>query len=63
VQVRIGKRIEKLATNPRPDGVKELSDGSYRIRIGGYRVLYQVHDAQLLIIVIRVRNRKDAYGT
>ena len=61
-QVRLGKRIEKLATDPRPDGVRKLSDGSYRIRISDYRVLYQVHDAQLLIVVIRVRDRKDAYG-
>ncbi|MGH7930712.1 MAG: type II toxin-antitoxin system RelE family toxin [Candidatus Binatia bacterium] len=63
LQKRIGRRIDKLATDPRPDAVKKLSDGSYRILIGAYRVLYQVHDAQLLIIVIRVRNRKDAYGT
>ena len=61
-QTRIGRRIEQLATDPRPDGVRKLSDGSYRIRIGDYRVLYQIHDAQLLIVVIRVRNRKDAYG-
>lgn len=61
-QMRIGRRIEQLATDPRPDGVRKLSDGSYRIRIGDYRVLYQIHDAQLLIVVIRVRHRKDAYG-
>jgi mRNA interferase RelE/StbE len=62
LQKRIGRRIDQLATDPRPDGVKKLSDGSYRIRVGDYRVLYQVQDAQLLIVVIRVRNRKDAYG-
>jgi mRNA interferase RelE/StbE len=62
LQKRIGRRIDKLATDPRPDGVKKLSDGSYRIRIGDYRVLYQIQDTQLLIVVIRVRNRKDAYG-
>lgn len=62
LQKRIGRQIDKLATDPRPDGVKKLSDDSYRIRIGDYRVLYQAHDAQLLIVVIRVRNRKDAYG-
>ncbi len=59
---RIARSIDKLADDPRPDGVKKLFDGSFRIRIGDYRVLYQVHDAMLLIIVLRVRNRKDAYG-
>lgn len=61
VQVRIARRIDRLAENPRPDGVKKL-DGSYRIRVGDYRVLYQVHDATPLVIVVRIRHRRDAYG-
>lgn len=61
VQGRIATKIDKLAENPRPEGVKKLEDGSYRIRIGEYRVLYQVHDAILLVIVVRVRHRGEAY--
>lgn len=61
IKARVGQKIDQLAEAPRPDGVKKLSDGSYRIRVGDYRVLYQIHDARLLIVVIRVRNRRDAY--
>lgn len=61
VQARIGKAIDKLGKDPRPDGVKKLSDGTYRIRVGDYRVLYHVHDNDLLIIVVRIGNRKDVY--
>lgn len=61
VQSRIAINLDKLARNPRPDGVKKLEDGSYRIRIGEYRVLYQVHDAILLVVVVRVRHCGEVY--
>ena len=49
VQVRIKPRIDALADEPRPPGVKKLSGESelYRIRVGDYRVLYAIEDEEL----------------
>ena len=54
--------IQELADNPRPQGYKKLKgrDG-YRIRIGDYRVIYEVFDNILLVDVIDLGNRKDIY--
>lgn len=56
-------RIESLADDPRPNGSKKLegASGEYRIRSGDYRVLYQVHDREILVLIVRVADRKDAY--
>lgn len=56
-------RIAKLADDPRPNGSKKLegSSGEYRIRSGDYRVLYQVHDREILVLIVRVADPKDAY--
>jgi mRNA interferase RelE/StbE len=61
--LRILARIESLAALPRPRGCLKLtgSDKYWRIRVGDYRVLYSIDDAELLIDVVAVRHRKDAY--
>ena len=55
--------IKDLAENPFPNGYKKLKgeDDAYRIRVGSYRVLYTVEDAELLIEVFRVGPRGDVY--
>lgn len=55
--------IQSLATDPRPSGVRKLrgSELSYRIRVADYRIIYEVIDDMLLILIIRVRHRKDVY--
>ncbi len=55
--------VESLASEPRPNGVRKLTDteNTYRIRIGEYRVVYNIVDRCLVIEIIRVRDRKDAY--
>ncbi len=55
--------VERLANDPRPHGVKKLSgaDRTYRIRIGDYRVVYEIEDDVLLVLVIRIAHRKDVY--
>lgn len=62
-QVRIVERIEELKDDPRPPGCIELEgdDGLLRIRVGKYRVVYTIEDEQLLVLVVRVAHRKDAY--
>ena len=59
---RILKEIELLANNPRPFGAIKLSgDEKYRLRVGNYRLLYQIFDDKLIIIVVKVGHRKDVY--
>ena len=55
--------VEKLAIEPRPRGVRKLvgSDFTYRLRVGDYRIVYEVLDKKLIVEIIRVRHRKDAY--
>ncbi len=63
-QRRIATAVRGLATDPRPPGVTKLTGHSrtYRIRVGDFRVIYDIFDDVLVVEIIRVRNRKDAYS-
>jgi mRNA interferase RelE/StbE len=64
LQARIILSAMRLASDPRPSGCRKLTDTSpvlYRIRIADYRVIYQVRDEVLLVLVVRVAHRKHAY--
>lgn len=65
VRKQVFKRINILATNPRPDGVTKLQggDSAYRIRLGDYRIIYQIIDDKLIVEVIRIGHRSDVYRT
>jgi len=58
----IKNAIIKLTDDPRPQGYKKLKgrDG-YRIRVGNYRVIYDIFDAQLIVDIITLGHRKDIY--
>jgi len=59
---RILKKIESLSENPRPPESKKLTnDDSHRVRIGNYRVIYDIQDNVLIVLVLKVGNRKDVY--
>ena len=59
---RILKRIESLAEEPRPSGCEKLVDREfYRIRQGRYRVLYEILDDVLVVLVIKVGSRDAVY--
>ena len=59
---RILARLSGLETNPRPADVKKLKGrGAWRIRVGDYRVIYEIHDRVLQIIVITVGHRRKIY--
>ena len=59
---RIVYRIQGLAENPRPRGCEKLSDqDKYRLRQGKYRILYQVHDNEVIVVVVRVGKRGEVY--
>jgi mRNA interferase RelE/StbE len=62
IQVRILKEIIKLSGDPRLLGYKKLKTrDAYRVRIGDYRVIYEIHDDVLVVLVIRVAHRREAY--
>ncbi len=63
VRRRIEPRIDALATDPRPRGSDKLTGfaGRYRIRIGHYRVIYDVDDDQLTVLVLKAAHRRDVY--
>jgi mRNA interferase RelE/StbE len=64
-QRRVSGTIAHLAEDPRPDGAKLLSgtgrERIWRIDVGDYRVLYQVEDERLIVLVVRVADRREAY--
>lgn len=61
-QLRIIDAIDQLKTNPAAGGVlKGEYSGLRRIRIGSYRVVYEVHDEQLTVLVIRIGHRREVY--
>ena len=63
VRDRINQSIQTLADNPIQVGSRKLvgSENVYRIRVGDYRVIYEMHDEILVIFVIRIGHRKDIY--
>lgn len=63
IQRRIVVAAEELAAEPRPAGVRKLSGehNIWRIRVGAYRVVYEIEDRQGMVMVLRVAHRKDAY--
>jgi len=59
---RVVDRIEALANQPRPAGCQKLSGADkYRVRQGRYRILYIIRDDRLIVTVVRVAHRKEAY--
>lgn len=60
---RILARIESLAVTPRPSGVRKMEGAGdlWRLRVGDYRVIYEIDDRRRLIDISAVRHRKNAY--
>jgi mRNA interferase RelE/StbE len=60
---RVVETIQSLANDPRPPGCRKLSGSKndWRIRVGDYRILYEIADAVRVVRVNRVRHRREAY--
>jgi len=60
---RIVASIRTLARDPRPVGCEKLAgqQDRYRLRVGRYRIIYSIGDAELLVVVVRVGHRKAVY--
>ena len=63
VHDRVVTAIQALATNPRPPGCRKLagSKNDWRIRVGDYRIIYEIADEIRIVRVNRVRHRREVY--
>lgn len=63
LQEKLLVAIESLENEPRPSGCKKLKDraGLFRVRVGDYRIIYDVMDAVLVVLVVEVGDRKEIY--
>ena len=63
LQKRIDTRIRALSENPRPSGIKKLAgdENLYRLRVGAYRIIYQIQDKALLVLVIKISLHREVY--
>ncbi|MBS4021392.1 MAG: type II toxin-antitoxin system RelE/ParE family toxin [Dethiobacter sp.] len=59
---RILERIEVLRNDPRPAGCEKLSSlERYRVRQGVYRIIYEIRENELVVIVVKVGHRREVY--
>jgi mRNA interferase RelE/StbE len=63
LQRRLNEALEKLAENPRRMGAEKMAGFGhrYRFRVGDYRIIYEIRDAVLLVLVLAVGDRKEIY--
>ena len=61
-QIQIIRKIKSLADDPWPAGCVKLADFPYyRVRYGNYRIIYEIQDNKLLILILKIGHRKDVY--
>ena len=62
-QRRLTTKIDALAVNPGPRGVEKLEglENLYRVRVGDYRVIYQIVDDRLRVLVVGIGHRREVY--
>lgn len=63
IQEKIVQHLREIGKNPRPSGTKKLSGTRdvYRLRIGDYRVVYQIRGDELIILILGVGHRQEIY--
>jgi mRNA interferase RelE/StbE len=63
LQQRLDDAFNKLAENPRRVGAEKMSgfQNRYRFRVGDYRIIYEIYDAVLLVLILAVGDRKEIY--
>jgi len=63
VRRRLTPAMDALRDDPRPPGVKHLAGPHdlWRVRVGGYRIVYAIHDDRLVIVVVRIGPRRSVY--
>lgn len=63
VQKHLVKRLKTLEANPCPPGIKKLAgeDNLFRVREGNYRIIYRIRDKELIVLVLKIGDRKEVY--
>ncbi len=63
VRERVAAAIDALADDPRPAGIRAIvgEPGALRIRVGDYRVLYEIEDDRLVVLVVKIGHRSTVY--
>jgi mRNA interferase RelE/StbE len=63
LQQRLDDAFAKLSENPRRMGAEKMSgfDNRYRFRAGDYRIIYEIHDAVLVVLILAIGDRKEIY--
>ena len=63
VRRRVQAAIDLLTTNPRPPKATQLVGGAgeWRVRTGDYRIIYEIHEDRLVVLVLRVGHHRDIY--
>jgi mRNA interferase RelE/StbE len=64
IQKQVQRVVDRLAENPRPGQATQLvgDPGTWRVRTGDWRILYEIRDGELRVLVLDVRHRSKAYG-
>ena len=64
VQRQVGRVLDRFAENPRPGQATQLvgDPRTWRVRAGAWRILYEIHDNQLIVLILDVGHRSKAYG-
>jgi len=60
---RIAPHVNALGENPRPHGCRKMEGAlrDWRLRVGNYRVIYEIDDDARRVIILRVKHRREAY--
>jgi mRNA interferase RelE/StbE len=60
---RVQAALDLLAVDPRPPSARQLVGGAgeWRVRTGDFRIIYEIQDQQLLVLVVKVGHRRDVY--
>ncbi len=63
VRRQVVERVQALASNPRPRGCEKLAGVGerYRVRQGSWRIVYEVRDDELVVVLVKVGHRRDVY--
>ncbi|MCP2727465.1 type II toxin-antitoxin system RelE family toxin [Limnofasciculus baicalensis] len=62
-QIQVLATLAALAQKPRPDGVTKMKgeDNTYRLRVKNYRIVYEILDEQLIVLIVKVGHRREVY--
>lgn len=63
IRNRVNGRIRALGDDPRPPGCQRLAGFGdlYRVRVGDYRIIYQILDDVLVVVIVRIGHRREVY--